>query len=104
MRDERYADLTVSAEGLISFDGENTQVSIILRDEDGIVAEGLNWVELVANVRAALTEARAQGAADERERLAKLASEQAASSGIVASGRTEMDAAFAARWLAGISS
>tara|TARA_R100001086_G_scaffold200735_1_gene116954 strand:- start:2930 stop:3265 length:336 start_codon:yes stop_codon:yes gene_type:complete len=49
-------------------------------------------------------EARAQGAAEERERLAKLASGQAASRGYVASGRTGMDAAFAARWLAGISS
>jgi hypothetical protein len=44
--------------------------SITLQDEEGIVVEGQNWVELVANIRAVLAEARAQGAADERERLA----------------------------------
>lgn len=50
-----------------------TSITISLTHEGEVLATGANTVELAANVKAALTEARAQGAAEERERLAKLA-------------------------------
>lgn len=57
-----FPRLTISAADLTS--------TITLQDADGVIARGENPEELVANIRAALAEARAEGAREALEKLA----------------------------------
>lgn len=69
--DPSLNDYFVAAEGVtgMTISAADIVTEIVLQDEDGVIARGKNPEELAANIRAALAEARAEGAREERERM-----------------------------------